>query len=63
MAAGIVPSTQVDRYAMDYVPGFEPEAWRGLGLPDEAIPELLQEASLQGLVILQIVSPTALMIV
>ncbi len=63
MAAGIMPSTQVERYAMDYVPGFEAEVWRDLGLPDERIPDLLQTASLHSLTMLRIVNPTSLTII
>lgn len=63
MAAGIMPSTQVERYAIDYAPGFDPTAWHKLGLPDEAIPELLQAASLQGLAILKAINPDTALIV
>jgi putative nucleotidyltransferase with HDIG domain len=63
MAAGIMPSTQAERYATDYSPGFDPAAWRELGLAEEAIPELLQAASLQGLAILKTINPDAALIV
>lgn len=62
MAAGLTPSTQAERYAIDYVPGFDPAAWHKLGLPDQAIPELLQAASLQGLAILKAINPDSALI-
>jgi len=59
MAAGITPSTQVERYAKDYTPAFIPEFWRELGQSEEWIPEILQRATLQGFEILDIVNPRA----
>ncbi|QSA97168.1 HDOD domain-containing protein [Methylococcus sp. EFPC2] len=62
MASGIAPSTQVERYAKDYVPGFVPEVWRELDQPEERIPEFLQIALMRGFETLQIVSPSAMMV-
>lgn len=63
MAAGIMPSTQVERYARDYVPTFQRDIWLRLGIEESAIPELLEFAGLQSFNLLHVLNPGALVIV
>lgn len=62
MAASLAPMVKDTLSAGAYTPAFDPAAWAQLGLDVQVIPEVMQEANIQAVEIMEIINPRGAMI-